>query len=527
MAGKPLIYYSISACLNTREIDQVSVTTDDEEIALFARRFGAHVIMRPAQLAADSTTLDPVIRHAHSVCEEEFAALFGIIITVQPTSPLINEKYIGGALEMLVEEELDTVLSVVDDRHLRWTIQEGKRIPEYHARVNRQFLPPSFRETGAIIACRSEVLCETGSRIGSKVGLLEIEQEKSFDIDTISDFMICENLLLRKRILFRVIGNQSVGMGHVYRALMLANELVAHNLMFLCTEEHTLASDFIAERNFNVKVCSVGTIVQEIKAYEPDLVINDILDTEAEYICKLKDNNIPVINFEDIGSGIEYADVVINALYPPSKPLANVKSGADYFCLRDEFIHRGPASTEHSQNNVLLCFGGVDEGNLSLRVLNAIYPECKRLNVDLTIILGMGYMHLSVLEEALSHMENGRIELVTATSAISDYMQRAMFAFTSGGRTVFELASMCTPTIVICQNDRELTHSFGSRNVGVINLGHRIQVSDHAIVNSFRRLATQPGLRDDMARDLAKNDFSGGKSRVMSLIRMILETSDD
>ena len=102
-----------------------------------------------------------------------------------------------------------------------------------------------------------------------------------------------------------------------------------------------------------------------------------------------------------------------------------------------------------------------------------------------------------------------------------------MFAFTSGGRTVFELASMCTPTIVICQNDRELTHSFGSRNVGVINLGHRIQVSDHAIVNSFRRLATQPGLRDDMARDLAKNDFSGGKSRVMSLIRMILETSDD
>lgn len=525
MAGRPLIYYSVSACLRTPEIDRVVVSTDDEEIALFARRFGADVLIRPPDLAGDAITLDPVIEHALSACEVESSSHFDVLVTVQPTSPLVGQREIGAALRKLQEQDLDTVLSVVDDRHLCWTERDGMPVPEYSERVNRQFLPPRFRETGAIIACRSDLVRSTGSRIGEKVGLVVVEQEKSFDIDTVSDFLLCENLLLRKRVLFHVVGNQTVGLGHVYRSLMLANELVGHKLAFLCTEEHQLAADLIAQRNYPVIVCSADDVMREIDGYLPNLVINDILDTDARFVRELKRRGIGVVNFEDLGSGIEHADLVVNALYPPSAPLPNVRSGPEYFCLRDEFLHRGSGSRAGERNYVLLCFGGVDEGNLSTRVLEIIYPDCREHNLTVTIVLGQGYLHRDALNTTIAALEADDIVLVTGTPAISEYMLGAEFAITSGGRTVFELAALCKPTIVICQNERETTHSFGHEQAGVLYLGHRDEVSDDVIRESFQRLATSASLRDEMCWALARTDFTKGKSRVMALIREVLDST--
>ena len=60
-AGKPLIFYSINACIKAKGITDIVVTTDDDEIALFAVRFGAKVFMRDPKIATDLATLDPVI----------------------------------------------------------------------------------------------------------------------------------------------------------------------------------------------------------------------------------------------------------------------------------------------------------------------------------------------------------------------------------------------------------------------------------------------------------------------------------
>ena len=166
MAGHPLIYYAIKSCLGAASVSKVVVTTDDEEIALFATRFGAEVIMRPTELGEDHVTLDPVISHAvdNSIVGNDI----DVVVTVQPTSPLITSEDIDGAMARFNVESCDTVLSVVDDRHLCWSIRDGNPIPDYTERVNRQQLPLKFKETGAIIACRKSVLL-TGTRIGKSI----------------------------------------------------------------------------------------------------------------------------------------------------------------------------------------------------------------------------------------------------------------------------------------------------------------------------------------------------------------------
>ena len=63
--GKPLIFYSIN---NASEIScekEVVVSSDSDEILNIATKFGAKALKRPAELAGDQTTLDPVVFHAY------------------------------------------------------------------------------------------------------------------------------------------------------------------------------------------------------------------------------------------------------------------------------------------------------------------------------------------------------------------------------------------------------------------------------------------------------------------------------
>jgi N-acylneuraminate cytidylyltransferase len=69
--GKPLIAYSIEAALNSNLFDRVIVSTDDNEIANIALKYGAEVpFIRPKNISDDyATTLD-VINHAVKFCIE-------------------------------------------------------------------------------------------------------------------------------------------------------------------------------------------------------------------------------------------------------------------------------------------------------------------------------------------------------------------------------------------------------------------------------------------------------------------------
>ncbi len=522
MAGKPLITYSINACLKAESVSKVIVTTDDEEIALIASRFGAEVLMRPTSLADDKTTLDPVIAHAVENAGKPELGEWDIVLTVQPTSPLLTSNDIDQAMERFNDQDCDTVISVVDDRHLCWIIRNGKTVPAYQTRVNRQELPIRFKETGAIISCRMKVL-EEGSRIGNSIALHEVEHETSFDIDSISDFYLCESLLQRKKIVFFVGGSSSVGMGHAYRAVMLANELVRNQIVFVVTDEDDLAEAYIAKHNYQVLCVPAKKVLQTITSLQPDLVINDILDTDEKYIKMLKASEIKVVNFEDMGPGINHADLVINALYPTKFPLSHVYNGADYFCLRDEFLYIDVPIPQKRVENVLLCFGGVDEGNLSCLVLAAIAPICKERNIGVTIVLGLGYSLQDKLDRLIETVALSNLEIIKGTSRMSDYMANADLAVTSGGRTVFELAALSVPTLVICQNERELTHKFASSENGVVNMGHRDSVDEEQIKATFSSVLLNKDMRDLMLEKANALDLTKGKKRVIDLIERLME----
>lgn len=520
LAGKPLISYTIQAALKIPN-SRVIVSTDDDEIGLLAERFGATVIFRPSELGDDHVTLDPVIVNAAIQAERHFSEQYNLVITVQPTSPLLEPVDITNAISLFSDPSIDTVLSVVDDRHLRWTVKDNIPVPEYVSRVNRQQLPPTFRETGAIIACRRQQL-NKGSRIGQNVKLLEVPVHRSFDIDSIADLFLCESLLTRKKIVFTVVGYPAVGLGHAYRTIMLAHELVRHEVHFVCCDDSMLAAEHIRSFNYPVSVVTQSELISHLALLQPDLVINDILDTDAEYILKVKELGCKVVNFEDLGSGHPHAHLVFNALYPSHSGANNVRSGPAYFCLRDEFLYTPHREVRPHIQNILVTFGGVDEGNLTARVISNIAPWCKAHETAIDIVLGPGYIHDDDLEQILAQHPGLLYTITRVTKRISEYMARADLAITSGGRTVLELASMEVPTIVICQNERETTHTFASSEHGIANLGYRLNLSDTTLRERFIEIANNATLRAQMREKAKRLDLKQGKRRVIGEILQLI-----
>jgi spore coat polysaccharide biosynthesis predicted glycosyltransferase SpsG len=479
------------------------------------------VIFRPPELAGDNVTIEPVIIHALENIETE-GDPYNIIITLQPTSPLLKPGDIEKALALFRDPDVDTVLSAVDDRHLRWKTVNKKYVPAYRQRLNRQQLSPLFRETGAIVACRREVLAN-GSRFGKNIKLIFPDPQRSVDIDSPTDFFICESLLQRKKIVFVVVGRREVGLGHAYRCVMLAHELIKHDVTFLCDQDDGLAAQYIMAHNYPIVTCRPGEMLNTLLELNPDLIINDILDTQAEYIAALKKAGILVVNFEDMGLGAEVADLVINALYPHQIPSEHILVGPDYFCLRDEFLHAPDARPIGKLKKVLITFGGVDEGNLTCKVLQAAGKFLVDSGIAIDVVLGIGYRHHDDLHSLKKRLGSERINIVATTKNISEYMIGADLAITSGGRTVLELASLGVPTLVICQNQRETYHRFASPENGVLNLGLRHHVTAGDILNSVKKLKKEKNLRATMRRRAGQFDWAKGKKRVISEITELFE----
>src|SRR6185369_679302 len=89
LAGHPLISYTFREAQQSKLLDRVVLTTDDEEIADLARQSGIEVpFLRPENLASDTAALGDAIQHALEWLLEHEGYKPDAILLLQPTSPL-------------------------------------------------------------------------------------------------------------------------------------------------------------------------------------------------------------------------------------------------------------------------------------------------------------------------------------------------------------------------------------------------------------------------------------------------------
>lgn len=207
LAGKPLIMHTIMAAQKAKHITRIWVSTDDEEIAEVVRTSGVAVPeLRPLELAGDNISQLDVVFHALGRAEALDKRQYPVIILLQPTAPLRTEDDIDGSLEMLVHNDIDSVVSYckVEREHPFYmaTLEDGVpksliSVPKgLHA---RQQYPEVYLRNGAIYAVKREALLAEGSLYGKSTLAWLMDYWHSVNIDSEFDLELAEFLLTKKR----------------------------------------------------------------------------------------------------------------------------------------------------------------------------------------------------------------------------------------------------------------------------------------------------------------------------------------
>ena len=203
--GKPLMQYTFDAAKESKYIDRILLSTDDEKFAEFGRSQGIEVEMRPEELATDTAVMKDVINyHLDRLAEKGYTP--DIFILLQPTSPLRTAQHIDDALKLLIEDETaDAIVSVMDMPHqylpmkimkmddsgaLKFYQEDGEKY------TTRQALPHLYARNGAAIyAVYTDVYRKTGSLYGTRCLPYVMEEEDSVDIDKPFDLFLADCIL--------------------------------------------------------------------------------------------------------------------------------------------------------------------------------------------------------------------------------------------------------------------------------------------------------------------------------------------
>jgi len=200
--GIPLIAHTILAALNASQISRVIVSTENEEIAFIAKKYGAEVpFMRPQKMATDTALSIDAYEYTIKKLEANEKISIDNFTVLQPTSPLRSSQDIDAAITLFFKNKADSVISFCAEHHpISWhkyLETNGRIIHDSKEKLqNRQEFKPTYFPNGAIYILNKDVF-QTRNYYSENTFAYLMERTNSIDIDTIEDFEYAEFLMQR------------------------------------------------------------------------------------------------------------------------------------------------------------------------------------------------------------------------------------------------------------------------------------------------------------------------------------------
>jgi len=205
VGGVPIVEIAARVASSVDLVDKIIVSTDHDVIAEMAIKGGADApFRRPEELSGDMVSDLQVLTHAALEMEKQDNKTYDVIVMLQPTSPLRTKQHIIDSIEMLVNDNYDSVWTVsetdskchplkqltVVDGLLDYYDKRGKEI------IARQQLQPVYHRNGIAYAIKRETLMVKKTITGKRCGALICEGE-FISIDTEKDLVLTNYILGR------------------------------------------------------------------------------------------------------------------------------------------------------------------------------------------------------------------------------------------------------------------------------------------------------------------------------------------
>lgn len=196
LAGKPLVHWNIIALSEVASIDRIIISTDCDQIASSVQNLNisnVEVFERSEASATDTASTESAmfdfIERDSSITRED------LFILVQATSPLTASHHFEEALEQYHNTDIDSLLTCVRTKRFFWNEDGMPENYDFQNRPRRQDFDGKLMENGAFYINTVKGIEENQNRLSGKIGVYEMPEHTSIEIDEEHDWIQAENLM--------------------------------------------------------------------------------------------------------------------------------------------------------------------------------------------------------------------------------------------------------------------------------------------------------------------------------------------
>lgn len=275
------------------------------------------------------------------------------------------------------------------------------------------------------------------------------------------------------------------GMGHFFRAFNLAAVLRrAGQACKILINAHEPAQHLLKNAGMPYVTVDLADLESDwegriIENERVGVWVNDRLDTDGRHAAHVKRRGIPLVTFDDRGSGAEAADLNIAALaFDPGEALPGrrVLRGVDYLILNPD-IARFRRTRRHAKR-LLVTLGGSDTYGVTVKVIRCLRTARR----PATVIVGPGFHHDAELAEVLGP----GFELKRGVPSLVEEFTRHDLAITGGGITPFEANASGLPCILVANERFEVPIALGLASLGgSVFAGYHTELDESVLVRDL------------------------------------------
>lgn len=199
MLGRPLFSWVLTEAIFS-DLDAVCVFTNDEEIIQFINKEyhwtpKVYALLRDEENANDTASTESVLLEF----SEKIKYDFDVLCLLQATSPFTLASDINQTLSKVSGNEYDSALTVVNTHRFCWNTDGTPQNYDVFNRPRRQDFEGLLIENGAVYATTKASFIQSKNRLSGKIGLVKMHEESLTEIDSLTDWVIAENLLAERQ----------------------------------------------------------------------------------------------------------------------------------------------------------------------------------------------------------------------------------------------------------------------------------------------------------------------------------------
>lgn len=198
LVGRPLFTWVLNEAIFSN-LDEVVVFTDDSEIITFVNNQynwtnKVRAILRDEENATDTASTESTLIE---FCEK-IDYSFDTLCLLQATSPLTTALDINNTLDLVINDKNDTALTVVNTHRFIWNENGEPLNYDVLNRPRRQDFEGLLVENGAVYVTSKEAFLSSKNRVSGKIGLVKMPEDSLYEIDSETDWVIIEALLINR-----------------------------------------------------------------------------------------------------------------------------------------------------------------------------------------------------------------------------------------------------------------------------------------------------------------------------------------